>query len=135
MLAGCAANDPFTRLDANRDGAGSPAEFDSYMKQDVFNRVDADRNSEVTLTEWQVVNPNVNKARFNKADKNRDGSITRPEADAAFDREGCLPKLFREIDADGDGALSRAEATAFRNKVRQQPGATPAEKISKASQS
>jgi Ca2+-binding EF-hand superfamily protein len=105
------------------------------MKQEVFTRVDADGDSRVTLAEWQAVNPKVDKARFDKADRNRDGSIARSEADAAFDREGSLTKLFAKIDTNGDGSLSRDEVSAFREKVRQQPGATPVEKISKASRS
>jgi Ca2+-binding EF-hand superfamily protein len=137
MLAGCSASDPFAKLDTNRDNSGSCDEFRAYMKQEVFTRVDADGNGSVTLAEWQAVNPKVDKdkARFDKADRNRDGSISRSEADAAFDREGSLTKLFAKIDANGDGSLSRDEVSAFREKVRQQPGATPVEKISKASRS
>ena len=133
MLAGCAASDPFAKLDTNRDNSGSCDEFCAYMKQEVYARVDADGDGKVTLAEWQAVNSKVDKARFDKADRDRDGAITRIEADAAFDREGSLTKLFAKIDADGDGSLSRQEVSAFREKVRQLPGATPVEKITKAS--
>jgi Ca2+-binding EF-hand superfamily protein len=105
------------------------------MKQEVFVRVDTSRDGRITQQEWLAVNPKVDDAKFRKADRNRDGFITRKEADAAFDREGSLATLFKKIDADGNGGLSRAEVTAFRSKVRQQPGATPLEKISKASRS
>jgi Ca2+-binding EF-hand superfamily protein len=132
VLAGCASTDSFAKLDANRDGSGSRAEFDAYMKQDVFSRVDVNHDAKVTKDEWQAVNPKLDEARFRKADRDGDRAITRMEADAAFDREGSLPKLFGKIDADGNGGLSRAEVNDFRSKVRQQPGATPVEKISKA---
>lgn len=76
--------------------------------------------------------PKVNDAKFRQMDLNGDRVLTREEADAAFDREGSLKKLFTAIDTDGNGNLSRAEAGAFRSKVQQQPGASPAEKISNA---
>lgn len=135
LLAGCAGNDPFAKLDVNRDDSGSCAEFCAFMKQEVFTRVDADHDGKVTLVEWQAVNPKADNARFRTNDRNHDGSICRSEADAAFEREGSLKKLFKQIDTSGDDALSRAEVSAFREKVRQQPGATPVEKISKASRS
>jgi len=133
LLAGCASTDRFVQLDTNRDHSGSPAEFDAYMKQAVFTRVDANGDGKVTKTEWQQFNPEVSDARFRKTDLNGDRLITRQEADAAFDREGSLKRLFAVIDTDGNGSLSRAEARAFRAKLQSQPGASPAEKISNAS--
>jgi hypothetical protein len=132
LVAGCTASDSFQRLDANQNGTGSPEEFDAYMKQEVFTRVDANADGKVTLAEWQAVNPKVDAARFRKADRNGDGSISREEADAEFDREGSLSKLFKQIDTDGNGSLSQSEVTAFRKKVGQQPGETQMEKISNA---
>jgi hypothetical protein len=132
LLAGCASSDRFARLDANRDGSASCDEFCAYLKQDVFTRVDVNGDAKVTRQEWKAVNPGLDDARFRRADRNDDGSITRKEADAAFDREGSLRKLFGKIDADGRGGLSRAEVSRFRSTVRQQPGATPVEKLSNA---
>lgn len=132
LLAGCATTDPFVRLDTNRDGSASCDEFCAYMKQEVFTCVDANKDAKVTRQEWQAVNPKVDEAKFRRADRSGDGSITRTEADAAFEREGSLKKLFRKIDADSNGSLSRAEVADFRSEVRQQTGATPVEKISKA---
>ena len=135
ILAGCAPSDPFARLDTNHDGSASPAEFESHMKQEVFTRVDANMDGKVMLPEWQTYNPKVDRVRFNKADENRDGAITRSEADTAFDRERSLAKLFAEIDANGDGSLSRAETSAYRDKLRQQAGDTRVQKTSTATSS
>ena len=132
LVAGCTASDSFHKLDADKNGAGSPAEVDAYMKQEVFARVDANSDGKVTLEDWQAFNPKVDSKRFRKADLNGNGSICRKEADAEFDREGSLPKLFKHIDTDANGNLSQAEVNAFRTKVRQQPGASPKEKISNA---
>jgi hypothetical protein len=132
LLVGCASRDSFSKLDTNRDGSGSRSEFDAYMKQEVFARSDANQDAKVTMEEWQSFNPKVSSEKFRKADINRDGVIDRQEADAAFDREGSLKTLFGKIDTDGNGSLSHAEVSAFRSKLRQQPGASPAEKISNA---
>jgi Ca2+-binding EF-hand superfamily protein len=124
LIAGCATTDSFAKLDANRDGAGSCAEFDNYMKKEVFICVDSNADGKVVLSEWQTFNPKVDAKRFGQADINRDGFITRTEADATFDREGSLKKLFARIDTDGNGSLSRPEVKAFRAQVRQNPGTT-----------
>ncbi|NQX00998.1 hypothetical protein HQ447_10085 [bacterium] len=129
LLAGCASTtDSFAKLDTNRDGSGSPAEFDTYMKAEVFTRVDTNRDAKVTRAEWQQTNPKVTATKFRNTDTNRDAAISRPEADAGFDREGSLKKLFAKIDSDHDGSLDRAEVTDFKAKVAQAPGSSPVEK-------
>lgn len=132
LLVGCASNDSFSKLDTNRDGSGSRSEFDAYMKQAVFAQIDANDDAKVTMEEWQSFNPKVSSDKFRRTDPNRDGVIDRREANAAFDREGSLTTLFGKIDTDGNGSLSRAEVSAFQSKLRQQPGASPVEKISNA---
>lgn len=134
LITGCASTDPFAKLDTNRDGAGSRPEFDTYMKQEVFTRVDANSDGKVVLSEWQAFNPKVDGKRFRKADTNRDGFITRSEADATFDHEGTLQKLFARIDTDANGSLSRQEVNAFRAQVRQKPGTAPVVKTTNSSQ-
>lgn len=118
LLAGCASTDSFMKLDTNRDGSGSPAEFDTYMKKEVFARVDTENDGKVTRVEWQQCNPKVSDTKFSKTDTNRDNCISRPEADAAFDREGSLKKLFGKIDSDLNGGLSPSEVSAFHSNPR-----------------
>jgi Ca2+-binding EF-hand superfamily protein len=74
----------------------------------------------------------VSDSKFSKTDTNRDGSISRPEADSAFDQEGSLKKLFDKMDADNSGGLSPDEVSDFRSKIKQQPGSNPAEKVTNA---
>ncbi len=133
LIAGCASTDSFAKLDTNGDGNGSRAEFDSYMKQEVFNRVDTNSDGKVVLGEWRAFNPKVDQTRFGKADTNRDGFITRTEADATFDREGSLKDLFTKIDTDDNGSLSRNEVKTFRAQVRDHPGTTRVMKTSNPS--
>jgi Ca2+-binding EF-hand superfamily protein len=132
LLTGCASNDSFARLDTNRDGSGSPAEFEIYMKKEVFTRVDTNNDGKVIKVEWLQFNPKVSDSKFSKTDTNHDGSISRPEADAAFDKEGSLKKLFDKIDTDNSDSLSPAEVSTFHSKVQQQSGPNPAEKITQA---
>lgn len=132
LLAGCASNHSLAKLDTNHDGSASPVEFEIHMKKAVFTRIDTDNDGKVTKVEWRQFNPKVSDAKFNKTDKNRDNSISRTEADAAFDQEGSLKKLFTAIDTDKSGGLSPSEVSDFRSKVQQQPGPSPAEKVTQA---
>jgi Ca2+-binding EF-hand superfamily protein len=132
LLTGCASNRPLAKLDTNRDGSASPVEFEIHMKKEVFTRIDTDNDGKVTKVEWRQFNPAVSDAKFSKTDTNRDNSISPTEADAAFDREGSLKKLFTAIDTDKSGGLSSAELSDFHSKVQQQSGPSPAQKITQA---
>lgn len=132
LLAGCASNNSLVKLDTNRDGSASPAEFEIHMKKEVFTRIDTNNDGKVTKAEWKHFNPAVSDAKFSKTDKNRDNSISRAEADTAFDQEGSLKKLFSSIDTDKSGGLSADEISTFHSKVQQQSGPSPAGKITQA---
>lgn len=54
----------------------------------------------------EVIDPGVFKMRFEKADIDKDGKLTRQEAFAEFPR---MPEFFDEIDANADGAITLAE--------------------------
>jgi chromatin segregation and condensation protein Rec8/ScpA/Scc1 (kleisin family) len=56
-------------------------------------------------------------ARIDAADTNRDGLISRAEAQAAFAKQA---HRFNDLDSNGDGYLSRDEIAAYRAKVNQQ---------------
>jgi Ca2+-binding EF-hand superfamily protein len=56
-------------------------------------------------------------ARIDAADTNRDGLISRAEAQAAFAKHMAR---FNEVDANGDGYLSRDEIAAYRARLKQQ---------------
>jgi Ca2+-binding EF-hand superfamily protein len=76
---------------------------------------DADRNGVLSRTEVARSLPRL-APRFEELDRNRDGNIS-PEELRARGRparggtsEGGFAEHFRRADADGDGALTRAEA-------------------------
>lgn len=54
----------------------------------------------------EVIDPVAFQKRFQAADTNQDGKLTREEAYAAFPR---MPEYFDEIDANADGAITLKE--------------------------
>ena len=134
-LSACTTGDSFKRVDKNSDGGASFSEFDAYMKKAVFEEVDSNGDGKVSQQEWRQMNPKDPVSEFNKADSNGDGLITRTEADAAFDREGSMKKLFNKIDTDNNGSLSEAEINVFHTHMKKQPGKTDLEKLQNTSTS
>ena len=103
--------------------AATPAKNARLAEQ--FRRADADGNGTVSRVEAEQAAPLIAK-QFDAIDANRDGQIS-PEEIRAFRRAGRLERsakggaggaqagakfevYFARADADGDGALSRAEA-------------------------
>jgi len=80
-----------------------------------FAAADADRNGVLSRAEVQRRLPRL-ASRFDEIDRNRDGNLSpeelRARAGAGGGRagEGGFAEHFRRADADGDGALTRAEA-------------------------
>lgn len=135
LLSQCATEDTYSRLDANTDGKTTRKEFDLYMKQGFFHRIDTNNDRLITLDEWQAFNPKITATHFSNADLNRDGFISRAESDKRYDRDGSLTKLFDVIDVDKNGTLSAAEASDFRSKLYLAKASTPIERLIKAAQS
>lgn len=81
----------FGTVDANRDGALSRMEFNSYKPERAgmkiglgsFRELDADGNDRVTRSEFRADRSNVS---FNAVDKNKNGIISRRELDSYMDR-------------------------------------------------
>jgi len=91
----------FTRLDRNRDGALSAAEFtaaDDDDREDRFADLDANHDGRVARSEWHG-----SAAVFDALDANRDGVLTRAEAVG----DGNSPTdEFRSVDVNGDGYVA-----------------------------
>jgi Ca2+-binding EF-hand superfamily protein len=140
------ADKAFDRLDANRDGKIDPADRAARQKSR-FDRIDADHDGQVSYTEFaamqerrdgvrkdRVVHRGERGGRLNRhgehrmamhghrgdaigmvrlADGNRDGGITRAEFQSA------ALKRFERLDADKNGTVTRDEAKAARDNMRQ----------------
>lgn len=82
-----------------------------------FAAADADRNGVLSRAEVQRSLPRL-APRFEELDRNRDGNLSPEELRARTGTdnrrggagEGGFAEHFRRADADGDGALTRAEA-------------------------
>jgi Ca2+-binding EF-hand superfamily protein len=95
----------FGRIDRNRDGSISRAEFlgdsDDEDREDRFFDLDTNRDGRVTRDEWHG-----SAAVFRALDANGDGVLTRAEAVGQGSTAG---DEFRSVDIDGDNAISRNE--------------------------
>jgi Ca2+-binding EF-hand superfamily protein len=132
LLPSCKENDGFTMADTDKDDRVSPAEFGRYMLEAVYAEADADGNSQITYEEWQAANPDADKAKFYAPDKNGDKVVTPEEAKAHFTRQGTMNDLFKKMDTDNSGYLSRDEVVAFKEKMEAQSGSTKLQKLSQA---
>lgn len=93
----------FTRLDRNRDGFLTVAEYtgEDIDAEDRFSDLDANDDGRLTRDEWHG-----GAGVFDALDGNRDGVLTRAEA---LGSEGGAGDAFRNVDANGDGAIGRNE--------------------------
>ena len=105
----------FDGVDTNRDGRVSAAEHAAAAKK-MFRAMDANRDGKVTAAEMDAAYSKVtgNKAdqsgmsgadKIRVVDRDGDGVLTASEHDAAS------KEMFRKMDADRDGYLSREEWT------------------------
>jgi Ca2+-binding EF-hand superfamily protein len=96
-------------------GVLAAAPFAVAAQQGRFAAADADRNGVLSRAEVERSLPRL-APRFDELDRNRDGNLSPEElraragAGGAGAGEGGFAEHFRRADADGDGALTRAEA-------------------------
>jgi Ca2+-binding EF-hand superfamily protein len=109
----------FKPIDTNNDRVISFEEF-SVKQQSNFARLDADKNGQVTLTEYTVEVQNKpdklakETSKFASLDKDQDGNLTIAEFEAPRRQQ------FDEMDANCDGEMSWPEfAATVRNKPMQ----------------
>ncbi|MDQ8206282.1 hypothetical protein QEH52_02100 [Coraliomargarita sp. SDUM461003] len=119
----------FQRLDADENGTLSLEEVKGPLAEQ-FDKIDADGDGELTKKELIAANKDRRQAGKDKgpqrrgqnikaADTNEDGSISKAEAtEAGLER---LLEHFDEIDADGDGEITREEMKAMAKGKRQGP--------------
>ena len=94
----------FEAMDGNKDGQVSDAEYRDHLKARM------EQHREKSKAEM--------KARWDKADANHDGALSREEANAS----PRLAKHFDQIDADKNGQVSTQEITEYMKSHRQRQG-------------
>jgi hypothetical protein len=76
-----------------------PMRFD-----ELFSRYDSNRDGWISRSEFPS-----DRSNFDLVDVNRDGRLTRTEAQQALGRGGAVDQQFRQLDVNRDGAVSRTE--------------------------
>ncbi len=115
----------FRRVDRNRDGSLSEAEFlgTNYddARADTFDDMDFDNDGRVERNEWHGGN-----AAFNDLDRNRDGVLTRFEVAGGTDWTNDTYDEFASLDYNRNGSITRDEwhwsALSFNQRDRNRDG-------------
>lgn len=94
--------DRFTEADTNHDGKLSRDEANDYFVGQIFDSRDLNHDGQLTWDEWNVPSADRSKAKFNAADTNKDGSLSREEALAYGRTRGAFNKEFEEADTNHD---------------------------------
>lgn len=105
--------DRFGAADTNHDGKLSEAEASDYFVSTVFESRDANHDGKLSWEEWNVPGSGRTKAKFDAADKDKDGSVSREEAIERGRERHLFQKEFREADTNHDGYVTKEEATAY----------------------
>ena len=124
------SGDLFALADQNKDGGLDREELSTYLLEAVYVSGDANGDGKITLEEWQVVNPKVEKARFYSHDLDKDGAVSPAEMKESTRKKGSFDKLFKAMDTDGSGKVDRAEAKAFYAELQKAEGTNDLQKLS-----
>lgn len=110
----------FDAIDADKDGKITTAEFDAYRTAE-FALADTNKDGQVSTDELAAKHVADMTARaaemaakmIERSDENADGQLSAEE----MANGPRAPTLFERADADGDGAITKAEADAMKDDM------------------
>lgn len=112
LLAACQTTrqtTAFEEIDTDRDDRLTIDEVETYGFKRMFNRLDTDNDSVITIRDAGGNTANVLRQR----DLDADGRVTYEEYAKAGRRLGIVKKFFMAADADDNGWVSRQEQTDY----------------------
>jgi hypothetical protein len=116
-------------MDANRDGFVTREEAKDYpMLSAQFDVADANKDGQLDTAEMDAHRAMMHSTgrakaqeRWQAADQDADGAISRDEAQASMPR---MAERFEQIDANNDGKVERAEMHQFRMRQKDRKGSS-----------
>jgi Ca2+-binding EF-hand superfamily protein len=100
---------PFAKLDVNQDGSISRSEMLGRATER-FDRADANKDGTLTTEERKAAHQRFAEEHFKKSDRNGDGALASDELPPRF------AKKLGKLDANKDGKLTQAELSVLREK-------------------
>lgn len=111
-----ALHDYFKSLDINNDGKVDLQEFSGEMKKSVFEELDADKDNEVTESEWgkavDITEAKDHESVFRMMDRDTDSRITFFEFSDYAEDNSNIEKAFMGLDIDMNNFLSPDEVSS-----------------------
>jgi len=107
------ASSPVSKsADTNSDERMDQAEFNQYIKQLTFEKLDTNKDGMISLEEWKVVDhsPDAEK-HFKAMDKDGDGKLNYQEFSNAPNWKSALKRPFTALNQDRDGNPASDEST------------------------
>lgn len=100
----------FRRMDANRDGKLTRAEFSVGFADAVLTVYNQPANGFVTAEQWNgIERGGKGRSGFDALDRNHDGKLTRDELAGGPGRDAVVNRVFDRIDKNHDGVISVEE--------------------------
>ena len=103
----------FEKADTDNNRVLSRAEVGTYIAGKLFDGMDDNHDGRVSNAEWNAGGNAATVRHFRKVDKNRDGAVVESELTVAAIRSEKLTEFMTEADRNRDGSLSKPEALAF----------------------
>ena len=99
----------FQQMDTNHDGKVSREEFNAGFADAMLTVYNLDKNGSLTPAQWNDVERAGTRSTFKQLDANHDGKLSRAELSSGAARDAAVSTIFNRIDKDHDGVISAGE--------------------------